>query len=172
MNSVASASPHELANTMSGPDDGKRTAAVAQVSLSRLYALRVGYLVLAVGTAVTKWPLIIRPDWPLTTAQGVVDCMLVALAALAFLGLRYPLQMLPLLLFESAWKLIWLTIVALPLWTADRMDAATLELTYSILWVVIILVVIPWRYVFAQYVTKRGERWRPDRSRPAEGASR
>ena len=160
MDSVASTSPRQVANTMSGPGDGKGTAAAAGVSLSRLYVLRVGYLILAVGTAVTKWPLIIQPDWPVTPAQGVVDCMLVALGALAFLGLRYPLQVLPLLLFESAWKLIWLTIVALPLWTADQVDAVTREMTYSILWVVIILVVIPWRYVFAQYVMKRGDRWR------------
>ena len=33
-----------------------------------------------------------------------------------FLGIRYALQMLPVLLFEIAWKLIWMTVVVLPLW--------------------------------------------------------
>ena len=44
--------------------------------------------------------------------------MLVALSLLWFLGLRYPLQMLPVLLFELAWKLIWMIVVVLPLWTS------------------------------------------------------
>jgi hypothetical protein len=35
--------------------------------------------------------------------------------------------MLPILLFESAWKLLWLGAVAAPLWIAGDMDAATSE---------------------------------------------
>jgi hypothetical protein len=92
--------------------------------------------------------------------------MLLALSVLALLGLRYPLQMLPILLFESAWKLTWLTLVALPLWRADQIDPATLKLFNSVLWVVIVLAVVPWRYVVAQYVTRRGEPWRSDAIRP------
>jgi hypothetical protein len=45
--------------------------------------------------------------------------------------------------------LIWLVVVALPLWTADRMDPATWETTFNCLLVVVVLAVIPWRYVFA-----------------------
>src|SRR4051812_1697416 len=96
-------------------------AAAGRPSLPRLHLLRVGYLILGGGLAVVKWPEIVHHEpWPLM--EGVVNCMLAALSVLAFLGLRYPLRMLPLLLFESAWKLIWLTVVALPLWTSDRMD--------------------------------------------------
>ncbi len=43
------------------------TPATAEVSLPRLYLMRLGYLVMAVGLAVTKWPLLVdgsRP-WPL-----------------------------------------------------------------------------------------------------------
>ena len=64
------------------------------------------------------------------------------------------------MLFESAWKLIWLTAVALPLWSGDQMDPATSEVASACLWVVIVLTVIPWRYVFAHHVTKQGDRWR------------
>ena len=42
--------------------------------------------------------------------------------SLALLGIRYPLQMLPVLLFELAWKLIWVAAVVQPLWTAHQMD--------------------------------------------------
>ncbi|AIY41061.1 hypothetical protein LT85_1903 [Collimonas arenae] len=40
------------------------------------------------------------------------------------------------------------------------MDDATLAMAITILWVVIVPFVIPWRYVFVHYVQKRGDRWR------------
>jgi hypothetical protein len=141
-------------------DQGKNAAAVARLSLPRLYTLRVGYLVLGVGLALVKLPLFLHHDKPWTFTEGVMNCMLAALSILAFLGLRYPVQMLPVLLFESAWKLIWLSVIALPMWISDRMDQATLDNTYKCFWVVIILAAIPWRHVYSQYVTKRGDRWR------------
>jgi hypothetical protein len=73
--------------------------------------------------------------------------MLLAMSLLALLGLRYPVKMLPILLFESMWKLTWFAVVALPQLVGDRMDAATTELFANILWVVIILAVIPWGFV-------------------------
>jgi len=92
--------------------------------------------------------------------------MLVALSLLAFLGLRYPLQMLPILLFELAWKFIWVAVVVLPLWIADQIDPATLNVFYSCLVVLFVLAVIPWRYVVAHYVTKKGDPWRSSATRP------
>ena len=70
--------------------------------------------------------------------------------------------MLPILLFELGWKFIWVSVIVLPLWIANRMDPATLEVFYSCLVVLIVAIVIPWRYVFAQYVRKQGDRWRSD----------
>lgn len=84
----------------------------------------------------------------------------IALSVLALLGLRYPVRLLPVLLFEVAWKLIWLGVVALPLWLDHAMDPAARELTGEVLWVVVILAVIPWRYAFSRYLTRRGDRWR------------
>jgi hypothetical protein len=151
-------------------DEERDSAAVDRLSLPRLYALRVGYLVL--GLALVKWPLFFHRDTPWTLTEGVVNCLLAALSLLAFLGLRYPVRMLPVLLFECSWKVIWLSVVALPLWIAHKLDPATLQTTYSVLVVVIIFAVIPWRYVYSQYVTRRGDRWRSDPSRPVERVSR
>ena len=145
----------------------KGTTNPATLSLPRLHLLRLGYLVMGVGLAVTKWPLVINHTGPWPAMEGAVTAMLVALSLLSFLGLRYPVQMLPILLFESAWKLIWMVVVALPLWTADQLDPANLELFSRNLWVVIVLTVTPWRYVVAQYVRKQGDRWRSDANRPA-----
>ena len=146
--------------TMSRRDDRRGTTTAAQLSLPRLHLMRVGYLVMAVGLAVTKWPLLIDGSRPWPLMEGVVTCMLVALSVLAFIGLRYPVKMLPVLLFELAWKVIWVAVVALPLWAGDQLDPATEEVFYSCLVVLIVLAVIPWRYVLAQYVQARGDRWR------------
>jgi hypothetical protein len=139
-----------------------RTAADADapLPLHRLHLMRVGYLVLGVGNAVVRWPTLVDhgPSWPLL--EGVVTTIFTAVSLLAFLGLRYPVRMLPLLLFESAWKLIWLSAVALPQLLAGDLDPATRDVMNACLWVVVILAVIPWRHVWRQYVTAQGDRWR------------
>jgi hypothetical protein len=131
-----------------------------ELPLWRLHVLRLGYLILGGGLVVYKWPLLVRHDNPWPLMDSVFTCVLVAMSLLALLGLRYPLQLLPILLFEVAWKLIWLGVVALPLWLDDAMDRSARELTSEILWVVVILAVVPWRYVFSHYLVQRGDRWR------------
>lgn len=126
----------------------------------RLYALRGVYLYLGLGLAVTLWPAFIQRDEPLPLMEGVVDCMLVALSVLFLVGIRYPTRMLPLLLFEAAWKLTWLATVALPLWTADRIPSSFVEMAYLLFWVAPVLIVIPWRTVAEQYLGTHGDRWR------------
>lgn len=130
------------------------------VSLFRLYALRAGYLLIAVGLAATVWPSVINhsPEWPLV--NSVACSLLAAVSVLAALGIRYPLQMLPVLLFEIVWKSIWLIAVALPLWSANHIDARTWETARDCLFGAILVPLIPWRYVMSQYVTKPGDRWR------------
>jgi hypothetical protein len=134
----------------------------AQVPLWQLNLLRVGYLVMGVGLAVVKWPLLVdHQSW--TLEEGTIEALLVAMSVLALLGVRYPVRMLPILLFEVSWKVIWLGVVALPLWSANKLEGATRTQTGAVLWVVIIIAVIPWRHVFAQYVTAPADPWRRSR---------
>ena len=85
--------------------------------------------------------------------------MLWALSVLSILGLRYPLQMLPLLLFEMTWKAAWLLTVALPHWMRAQWSQDLGSTTFAVSLVVIFLPLIPWSYVFDHYVKKSGDRW-------------
>ena len=127
----------------------------ADLSLTQLHLMRAGYLLMVVGLALKKWPLL--PDaHTMPLYEGVTLCILVAMSLLAFLGLRYPVKLLPVLLFESAWKLLWLGLVALPKAIDGNLDKATSDIAFNCSFVVLILAVIPWRYVWRTYV--RAER--------------
>jgi hypothetical protein len=133
---------------------------VTEVSVVRLNLLRLNYLVLVFGLGSVIWPTILDPSSTWALRSGVVFAMLGALSALAVLGLRYPLQALPLLFFEMGWKLIWLVRMALPLWSAHRLDAATTETLNECLPIVVMPFLIPWGYVVAHYFRKDGDPWR------------
>jgi hypothetical protein len=134
-------------------------AARPELSLHRLHLMRVGYAFMGLGLVVVKWPLLPEAhSQPLF--ESVVTCLLVAMSVLALLGLRYPVKLLPVLLFESAWKLLWLGLVALPAAVAGTVDDATREVVVNCSLVVVVLAVVPWSYVWREYVRAPGERWR------------
>ena len=135
-------------------------ATTPEVSLFRLYTLRAAYLVMAAGLAVFVWPAVFHHTNELAVTGGVRIALLAGLGATAALGLRYPLQMLPILLFELTWKAIYLIAFALPLWSTHQITAAMAEDIKAVMIAVIFIPMIPWRYVFAQYVLKRGDRWK------------
>jgi hypothetical protein len=132
--------------------------ATMNVSLFRLYLLRALYALLAAAEGFIQIRLFLHHGhW--TQATGVAHCFLLALAILASVGVRYPLQMLPLLIYEILWKAIWLVGIALPLWLAHQVDADTRKAFFEIAPVIVLIPFIPWRYVFQTYIAKPGDRW-------------
>jgi hypothetical protein len=142
------------------PSEVTATAVKPEVALWPLYTLRLCYLILAGGLGMYMWPVVIHHTSELAIAQGIQFGLLGGLGLTAVLGLRYPVQMLPLLLFELIWKAVYLVFFALPLWSAHQINEATAADIKSVLMVVIFLPLIPWGYVFRNYVMKRGERWK------------
>jgi hypothetical protein len=132
----------------------------AELPLYRLNLMRVGYAVMGIGLVLVKWPLLVSHADPWPLFEGVTTCILVAMSLLALLGLRYPVRLLPILLFECGWKLIWLSVVAAPQLAAGTLDAATREVAVNCLVGVIVFAVVPWRYVWRQYVAAKGDPWR------------
>jgi len=130
----------------------------SEVSLARLYALRAMYLLLVIGGAIVFLPQLIGHE---PTARGVIPSMLAGVWVLACFGLRYPLQMLPLLLFELVWKTIWLIDYGLPQWRAGVSTPVFKDDFKAIaLGPLVFILVIPWGYVFRHYLKKPAARWR------------
>ncbi len=128
-----------------------------EVSLIRLYVLRATYLLLVVGLGATIAPGIVHHE---ASARGVISSLLGAVCVLALIGLRYPMQMLPLLMFELVWKTIWLTAYGFPQWSTGHYPLTFTEDFRAIVAGVILMpIVIPWGYVYRRYVKQQGNRW-------------
>lgn len=149
---------HQLRTASVLPGTPGAAAHSADLPPWRLNVMRVGYLILGVGLALTKWPELVHHE-PWELMRGTVVTMLVTMSVLALLGLRYPQRMLPILLFEVGWKLAWLGLVVAPLWANGNLTGATRHQAGAVLWVVVIIAVIPWRQVIRQFVLARGDRW-------------
>jgi hypothetical protein len=136
-----------------------RQANVAlDVSLVRLYVLRGTYLLLVIGLGGMIVPDVISHP---VISRGVIASLLGAIWVLALLGLKYPLQMLPLLMFEFAWKLIWALAYGLPQWVAGQLPPTFAEDAFNIGFGVILMpLVLPWGYIYDHYIKPSGARWR------------
>ena len=139
----------------------KMELAMPHVSSVRLLAMRALYLLMSVGLGVVIWPSLIWPHEIEPNATTVVRALLGALGLLALFGLKYPLQMLPLLLFELLWKIVWVVAVALPAWRLGQLGPYGTSTLYECLPALVLFpLVIPWRYVLAKYIQTPAEPWR------------
>lgn len=135
------------------------------VSPIRLNLLRGLYAFMAVGLALVVWPSISAPASDMSLPATVVHALLGGIGLLSLLGLRYPLRMIPLLLFELVWKLIWVLAYALPMWRADTFTAAATENLFACaVGIVLVPLALPWRHVMHHYLTHPGEPWRQARN--------
>jgi hypothetical protein len=129
------------------------------ISIWRLNLLRSGYALLVVGLGINMWPQLIAEGPQLELMHGAALSMLCAMGLLALIGLKYPLRMLPLLMFEMTWKAIWLLRIALPLWSADRLDPSFMGTVFACVIALVFPFLIPWDHVFDTYVRKAADPW-------------
>lgn len=134
----------------------------------QFHLLRLGYVAVFVLVGYRSWAGIIthQGDWEPFTAAAV--SMWASSSLLSAIGIFRPLEMLPLVLFEVGYKLIWLGTVAVPLWLSGRLTGSAAEgMTYDFLAVAIPVVLIPWGYVFRRYVWNRPRRTGASMGTPA-----
>ena len=145
-----------MASTVDSPSSGKSERNDGDVSLFRLYLLRATYLFGAVRGALFILPPLIQP-----TGRGMIDSIMAGLWVGTIFGLRYPLQLLPVLLFEFIWKTIWLLDFKLPqLINGGSSPESSEDLIALGVFLTLLGLLIPWGYVYHHYIKKPGDRWR------------
>lgn len=118
-----------------------------------IYLLRLLYILMFFVLGKAAWGHIATHQGPWEPDNAMAWCVWAAFATLAGLGIIRPLKMLPILLLEVFYKVLWLVIVAYPLWSRGALAGSPAEgTTTAFLWVLLPIVAIPWRHVFATYV--------------------
>lgn len=140
------------------------------VSTFRLYLLRAMYLLVVVGLGLSVLPDVFSSAKPFamwSSAQTVQTSMLGAFWLLSMLGLRYPLQLLPMLLWELVWKTIWLLAVPLPRYLDGTFDDSLMPNVIAIGMVVLVYLVLPWGYIYQQYIKQPATPWSDAKRSPS-----
>ncbi|HUR10896.1 MAG TPA: hypothetical protein VM012_05980 [Flavitalea sp.] len=124
------------------------------VSAFRLWLLRIFYGMAIVFLGVQVWNKIISHNGIWEPLPAVAYSFWGAFSALAILGLIHPLKMIPLLLVQFSYKLIWLIIVAYPLLSANQLAGSSAQgLTKANgIGIVLDLLIIPWPFVYKNFV--------------------
>lgn len=122
-----------------------------------IYLLRLLFVLMFLFLGRDAWTQILTHRGPWDPDQAVAWCVWASFSVLAVLGIFRPLRMLPLVLLEIAYKVLWLIVVAYPLWSAGRLveEPRAEHLTYVFLLVVLPIVAMPWKYAFNHYIRGR-----------------
>lgn len=131
------------------------------VPLWKTWGLRLIFAAMVIVLGAKQLSFIVEGSAEWGAWKGLGHSMLVTLAVLAVVGVFRPLAMLPLMLYEMVWKAVWLLIIALPAFLDGRAVPSIVSVTGSSIGIVLLIILIPWRYVWWCYVAQPAERWRP-----------
>ena len=114
-----------------------------------IYLLRLLFLLVVVFVGSDSWSGILKYQGQWDHVKAAAMCMWAAYSVLAICGLINPLKWLPIVMFEIFYKIIWLVIVAYPLWSTNLLAGSPADgMTHAFLWVILPIVAMPWAYAF------------------------
>jgi hypothetical protein len=129
--------------------DPKRYDGVKRINI---YLMRMLYLLMIVFLGRDSWTHILAHQGAWAPDDAMAWSVWAAFASLGVLGILHPVKMIPLLILEVFYKVLWLSIVAYPLWSADKLMGSPAEgMTSAFLWVLLPIVVVPWGYAIRKY---------------------
>src|ERR1700693_2329661 len=100
-----------------------------------IYLLRLLYVLMFFVLGKETWTHILTHQGPWEPTNAVAWCVWTAFATLAGIGIIRPVKMLPIVLLEIFYKVLWLILVAYPLWSKGRLAGSPAEgITSEFLW--------------------------------------
>lgn len=120
-----------------------------------VYLLRLVFILMFFMLGKTTWTYVLTHQGAWEPMDAMAWSVWTAFATLAGLGIIRPVKMLPILLLEIFYKVMWLLIVAYPLWLKGELAGSAAEDTAAVfLWVALPIVAVPWRHVAMAYICK------------------
>ena len=118
-----------------------------------IYLLRLLFILMFLFLGKDAWTHILNFKGSWSPAEAVAWCVWASYSVLSVIGIIQPLKMLPLVLLEILYKVLWLILVAYPLWSTNQLIGSPAEkMTYTFLWVALPIIAMPWKYAFENYV--------------------
>jgi hypothetical protein len=118
-----------------------------------IYLLRILFTLMFLALGKDAWIHIFHQSEAWMPTDAVAWSVWASYSVLSVFGIVNPLKMMPILFLEVLYKIIWLILVAYPLWSHEELvGSASEEMTYAFLWVLLPIVAIPWKYSFSKYV--------------------
>jgi hypothetical protein len=120
-----------------------------------IYLLRLVFILMFFVLGKDTWTHILTHRGSWEPDDAIAWCVWAAFATLAGLGILRPLKMVPILLLEIFYKVLWLIVVAYPLWVTGKLAGSPAEgITSAFLWVMLPIIAVPWGYVFVNFIYK------------------
>ena len=127
-----------------------------------IYLMRLLYILMLLFLGKDSWTHILTHQGAWAPDDAMAWSVWASFATLGVLGILQPVKMIPLLLLEVFYKVLWLVLVAYPLWRVDELTGSPAEgMTYAFLWVALPIVAVPWGYAFKTYVINSLRRSHP-----------
>ncbi len=119
-----------------------------------IYVLRLMFLLMVIFLGKDAWTHIVTFKGVWNATDAMAWCIWASYSILAILGILHPLKMLPIVMLEILYKLLWLGLVAFPLWQSNQLIGSPSEgMTNAFLWVLLPIIGMPWRYFFKTYIS-------------------
>ena len=123
----------------------------------QIYLLRTVFALTLIFIGIFSWTIIFNHEGDWKPVNAVAFCMWAAYSTMSVLGVIKPLKMLPIIVLQVFYKLVWLSIVAYPLCVNGKLAGSEAEnMTNDFMWVILPIVAMPWGYFIKSFFKRSG----------------
>lgn len=121
-----------------------------------IYFMRLIYALMFFVLGKDVWGYIISHSGGWDENEAVAWSVWAAFSTLALLGMFRTVEMIPILILEIFYKILWLILVPYPLWKSGEFNGSGIEeTTFAFILVVLPVLAVPWGYVVSRYLLGR-----------------